>query len=111
METEFDNESWLVEDAGHSVIVKKAEQGVDALSPIERLIYCLWVADYGMRNGGDLATADDLYPPFQQEARRIAEDLSLPRSLSAFALSRSDLERTYFQVFDSVCEELRGMVA
>lgn len=111
MDADFDNETWLVEDAGHSVIEKKAEQGADALSPIERLIYCLWVADYSMRNGGDLATADDLYPPFQQEARRIAEELSLPRTLSAFAVSRSDLERTYFQVFDSVCEELRRGVA
>ncbi|HEU4967580.1 hypothetical protein [Sphingomonas sp.] len=111
MDADFDNETWLVEDAGHSIIEKKATQGRDALSPLERLIYCLWVADYGMRNGGDLATADDLYPTFQAEGRRIAEELSLPRTLSAFALSRSDFERTYFGVFDGVCEELRSAFA
>lgn len=108
METDFDNETWLVEDAGHAVIEKKAEHGHDALSSVERLIYCLWVADYGMRNAGDLLTADDLYPAFQAEGRRIAEELSLPHTLSAFALSRSDLERAYFQVFDSLCVELRS---
>jgi hypothetical protein len=111
MDMDADNEAWLVEDAGHAAIEKKAERGHDALSPIERLIYCLWVADYGMRNAGDLSTAEDLYPPFQTEGRRIAEELSLPRTLSAFRLSRPDLERTYFEIFDRVCEELRRATA
>lgn len=81
--------------------------GRDALSSIERLIYCLWLADYGMRNAGDLSTASDLYPPFQTEERCIAEELELPRTRSASNLSPAELEGTYFQLFDGVCEELR----
>jgi hypothetical protein len=108
MAADLDNETWLIECAGHEVMRKKSEHGPDALSPIERLIYCLWVADYGMRNGGDLTTAADLYPPFQAEGCRIAEELSLPRALSAFRLSRTHLEDTYFEVFDGLCDELRS---
>src|SRR3954467_12953234 len=107
MTTDFDNETWLVEDAGIAMIEKKADYGYDALLPIERLIYCFWAADYGMRNAGDLTTADDLHPSFQVEGRLIAEDLSLPSTLTAFGLSRSDLERAYFQLSDGICEELR----
>ena len=47
-----DNETWVVE-AGDTVIQKKASCGIERLSPWERLVYCLWVADYGMRNAGD----------------------------------------------------------
>ena len=48
-----------------------------ALSPVERLVYCLWVADYGMRNAGDLDTARDLYPDFQREAVELARELGM----------------------------------
>jgi len=39
-----DYETWVVE-AGDDIITKRA-RGV-RLSPLERLVYCLWVADYG----------------------------------------------------------------
>ena len=67
MTIEHDNETWIIE-AGDAVIQKRAEQGDDALTPLERLIHCLWVADYGMRNAGDLITAGDVYPSFHDEA-------------------------------------------
>ena len=51
-----ENETWLIE-AGDEVIQKMAASGSDGLSLWERLVYCLWVADYGMRNAGDLDTA------------------------------------------------------
>lgn len=111
MNEDLDNETCLVEDAGHAIIEKKAAQGHDALLPIERLIYCLWVADYGMRNAGDLDAAGDLYEPFQAEGHRIAEELSLPHTQSAFGLSKSDLEGSYFDVFNDVCEELKRAFA
>lgn len=107
MNADRGNETWLAEDAGHSIIEKAAEHGRGALSTVERLIYCFWVADYGMRNAGDLATAGDLYPPFQMEGRGIAAALGLPRTRSAFDLSPSDLEAAYFQLFDGICAELR----
>ena len=105
--TEDDNETWLI-DAGDIVINKEAKQGYVSLSPVERLTYCLRVADYGMRNVGDLVAALDLYPPFQEEARLAAMELGFPRSIAAFSLSTKDLEERYFQLFDGLCQEIRG---
>jgi hypothetical protein len=102
-----ENETWLIE-IGDDVIVKKAEQGRDALTACERLIYCVWVADYSMRNAGDLLTAADLYGPFREEAQRLADELELPRTKAAFSLSSEELERAYFDAFDEVCDELQS---
>ena len=60
------NENWLI-DEGHAILERKADQGEAALRPIERLIRCWWVADYGMRNAGDLDTALDLDSRFLDE--------------------------------------------
>jgi hypothetical protein len=100
------NESWII-DAGDVVIQKKAHIGVDQLMPIERLIYCVWVADYGMRNAGDLETAHDVYPDFQPEAAQLARELGLERTHSAFVLPTADLQRQYFDRFEEVCTEIR----
>lgn len=107
---EYDNESWII-SAGDAVIQRCASHEAAALKPLDRLIYCLWVADYGMRNAGDLATADDVYPGFQEEAARLAQELALPVTQSVFRLHRSDLERRYFQLFDNVCNEIRAVGA
>lgn len=101
-----DNETWLI-DTGDDVISKKAEQGRDALSTCERLIYCVWVADYSMRNAGDLLTAADLYAPFKEEAAQLASELALARTRAAFSLPAEKLERSYFDAFDEVCAELQ----
>jgi hypothetical protein len=71
-----DNETWVIEN-GDTVIRRKARDGIECLSSWETLVYCLWVADYGMRNAGDLNTAADIYPHFQLKAGRIAKTLSL----------------------------------
>ena len=105
-----DNETWIIE-AGDAVIGQRHSHGTESLSSLDRLIYCLWVADYGMRNAGDLETAQDLYELFQQEGARLAKELALPRTLAAFALSRSDLETRYFDVFDAICAEIRATSA
>ena len=105
-----DNETWIIE-AGGSVVERRAALGLDALSSLDRMVYCLWVADYGMRNAGDLETAQDLYELFQDEGARLANELALPRTLAAFALSRSDLETQYFDVFDAICAEIRAASA
>ncbi len=101
------NETWIIE-VGDAVIQKKAGEGVGSLSPVERLIYCLWVADYGMRNAGDLLTAHDLYADFQTEAVLLAKDLGLQATHEAFALPAADLQREYFQRFDKICDEIRN---
>lgn len=105
MSAETDCETWLIE-TGDGIIEKKASFGVSALSSLERLIYCLWVADYGMRNAGDLETAFDLYPTFQAEGLEMAKQLSLPNSLALFDLPREEMEAKYFAHFSDVCAEI-----
>ena len=100
------NESWLV-DAGDGVIQKRAHSGVGSLSPVERLIYCVWVADYGMRNAGDLETAHDVYSDFQPEAAQLARELGLQRTHSTFTLPTPELQRKYFDSFEEICNEIR----
>jgi len=100
------NESRII-DAGDVVIQRMTNHGDSCLSPLERLIYCLWVADYGMRNAGDLDVAHDVYSDFQQDAARIARDLGLDRTYSAFALSKAELQHQYFERFNEICDEIR----
>ncbi len=78
-----DHETWLIE-AGNDIITRKA--GGASLSPLERIVYCLWVADYGMRNAGDLVTARDLYPNFQRDAADLAGAIGLPFTRESFSL-------------------------
>ncbi len=105
-----DNETWIL-DAGDAVIQKRAALGPAALQPLDSLIYCLWVADYGMRNAGDLGAAGDLYPDFQTEAANFAGELGLTTTRSAFALPRAELEQRYLQLFDAICDEIRAAKA
>src|SRR5262245_41634383 len=101
-----DNETWVIE-TGDTVIRKMTCEGIECLSPWETLVYCLCVADYGMRNAGDLNTAADVYPEFHLNARRIAKALSLRLTYEAFSLSKSELEREYFDRFESICNEIK----
>jgi hypothetical protein len=102
-----DNEDWIVE-AGDAVVQRRVDLGTENAKSLDLLIYCLWVADYGMRNAGDLDTAEDLYAPFHDEGLRISKELGLKETHSLFSLSRKDLEQQYFQRFDNVCNEIRS---
>jgi hypothetical protein len=104
--TVTDNETWIIETGGR-VIRKEATGGIECLSPWEMLVYCLWVTDYGMRNAGDLDTAADVYPEFQLHARRVADELSFQLTYEAFSLPQRDLERAYFDRFESICNEIK----
>lgn len=106
MTAPIDNETWLL-DVGDEILRKKAEGITRSLTSPERLLYCLWVADYSMRNAGDLAAAGDLYRRFHEEARQLAEELRLPFTLETFSFGTRDLEREYFSRFDRVCDEIR----
>lgn len=102
-----DHETWLLDEGGE-VIEQKAANGYSFLTPRARLIYCLWAVDYGMRNAGDLATAADLHPTFLVDGHAAAQELRLPQATKAFSLSSEELERQYFDLFDSVAAEIRG---
>src|SRR5258706_15439699 len=102
-----DNERWII-DAGDTVVQRRIAHGMARLKPLDRLIYCLWIADYGMRNAGDLAAACDLYASFQDEASQLSKELVLTVTQSSFALPRAKLEHQYFQLFDAICDEIRG---
>ena len=104
------NKTWIVE-AGTAVIRKEASDGAGALTPLEKLIYCLWVADYGTCNAGDLDLARDWYADFQRDAAQIAQDLSLPMTREAFALPPTELQRKYFELFDGICDEIKSRLA
>jgi len=101
-----DNESWLIETAD-VVIRKKAQHGIDELSPWERLVFCVWVVDYGMRNAGDLETARDVYPECIIESQSLALSLDLPVTFEMFRLSEFELSEQYFERFEAMCDELR----
>lgn len=102
-----ENESWVV-NRGGDVVEKKAQSGAASLNSWERLIYCLWVTDYMMRNAGDFANAEVMYPEFQSDARRFARELSLPVTCEAFSLPRKKLQREYFERFQAICNELKN---
>ncbi len=103
--TLIDWETWLVEEAGPAVIEKKIQSG-QTLADAERLIYCLWAADYGMRNAGDLETAADLYPQFQSEGSSLAVELGLQITAESFRFSTLEFEAVYFEKFDEMCAEV-----
>ena len=105
---EMNNETWIIE-RGAAVIERKVSDGDVPPTPLDELIYCLWVTDYGMRNAGDLDAARDLYKPFQDEATRLSQALGLPITQATFNLRRSELEQQYFQLFDDVCNEIRAV--
>ncbi len=105
--TEVDNETWLL-DEGERVIDRKAAEGYSALTSKERLVYCLWSADYGMRNAGDLTTAADLHPNFLQDGHSAAQELGFLTCIAAFSLSGQELEMQYFTLFDAIVAEIRA---
>src|SRR6478609_3034678 len=106
MNAHSENESWLME-RGEQVVEKKALVGVTGLSDWERLVYCLWVADYMMRNAGDFANAVDIYPTFQSDAKQFAQHLSLAATYEAFSLSQRKLQKEYFGRFKQICDEIK----
>ena len=101
------NENWIAE-RGSAVVEKKALEGKAALGVWEKLVYCLWAADYMMRNAGDFANAAALYPEFQSDAKDLANQLRLTTTFGAFSLSRAELERQYFERFEAVCNEIKA---
>ena len=100
------NENWIL-DEGDKIIQKMAGSSFDNLTVWELLVYCLWVADYGMTNAGDLDAASDVYAEFQTTALKCAQSLSLRKSVEAFSMTRSNLEKVYAGLFDAICEELQ----
>ena len=106
MSAPTENETWIIE-AGDAVIRKEASAGIENLSSLERLIYCFWVADYGMRNAGDLDTAHDVYADFQTEGARLARELGLQTTQRAFGLPTAELQRSFFASFEEMCDEIR----
>lgn len=105
---DIENDDWLLGVADLAIRAKYTI-GIDSMGPLHRLIYCLWCADYGMRNAGDLATAADLYEHFHADARRAAAELNLPRTMHAFSLPIPELEAKYFDLFCGICDELRSV--
>jgi hypothetical protein len=78
-------------EEGNKVICKKTHVGLENLTPWERLVYCLWVADYGMRNAGDLNAALEMTVDDAQLAAADAAATELDDYFSALIeLRRAD---------------------
>jgi hypothetical protein len=105
-----ENEDWIVERGG-DVVEKKARSGLPSLDDLEHLVYCLWVADYMMRNAGDLANSEDMYPAFQNEAAIRARKLGLPLTAQAFSLPPEQFQAQFFDKFDAICNEIKAFSA
>src|SRR5688572_3357169 len=101
-----ENETWLVEHGGN-IVEKWAQTGDAGLNAWERLVYCLWIADCMMRNAGDFASAADLCPGFQSDAKDLSRKLSLSLTWEAFSLPQAQLQREYFGRFEAMCHEIR----
>jgi len=97
----------LVVHRGGEVIEKKAKGGLESLNSWERLVYCVYITDYMMRNAGDFANAAVMYPDFQKDGKRFAKELSLPATSEAFSLSERKLQREYFDRFEAICDEIK----
>jgi hypothetical protein len=108
MNAHSENGRWLV-GRGGEVVEKKAQIGVAGLNDWERLVYCLWVADYMMRNAGDFANAVDMYPTFQSDAQQFAQRLGLTATRETFLLSRRKLQKEYFNRFEQICDEIKSI--
>lgn len=97
--------SWIIAEGG-KVIDRKHALGDASLSPLDRLILCIWTADYAMRNAGDLAVALDLHPPLVADATALARDLGMHQTLAAFSLPQAQLEAEYFERLEAVISEI-----
>ena len=106
MKIPTENENWII-DFGDEIIEMKYDHGIESLSEIETLIYCLWVADYSMRNSGDLIAGIDLYPHFKEQGKSIAEKLQLHITNELFSFDKAFMETKYFLYFEEVCNELK----
>jgi hypothetical protein len=60
-----------------------------------------------LRNAGDFANAEVMYPDFQSDAKDLAMRLSLPLTHDAFSLSPRKLQREYFDRFQAICDEIK----
>jgi predicted HTH transcriptional regulator len=107
MEKIMSNEDWIIEE-GDEVAQKRAEHGKANLSKWETLVYCLWVADYGMRNAGDLGAAQDVYADFKREGAEISRTIGLKLTHDTFSLDNKAFEKQYFDLFDAICDEIRA---
>lgn len=103
-----DERTWLL-DAGDNCIEKESTEGFEALPAVHRLVYCLWVADYGMTNAGDLAVCHDIRETFLSDGRVAARELGLPISIAAFSMAPEELEQRYFELFGDVVREIKSI--
>ena len=102
-----ENETWLIE-IGDEIIKRRAADGKESVPDVDNLIFCLWVADYGMRNAGDLAGASQVDADFHTDGARLSKSLELPATQHLFGLNSTKFHAEYFDRFESVCDELKS---
>ncbi|WP_068084059.1 hypothetical protein [Novosphingobium rosa] len=104
----IENERWLSR-RGEAIQILRKNYGGSALAPQDRLIEILWHVSRSMKSTGDLAAARSLDPTFIKDGLTMATALALPTAIAAFSASEGGLERCFFDVFETVCGELRQL--
>ena len=87
---------------------KKAEHGINSFTDLESLIYCFWIADYGIGNAGDLEVCYDMKPTFKDDAIKLSTKLALTKTQKLFQLDDQDFIDKYDLLFEEVCNELKA---
>ena len=101
-----ENETWILTRADE-VIGKEASSGTAGLSDWEKLVLCLWAADYGVRNGESMTTAEEVHPGLMKEGLLLANRLELRLAVSAYSLEPEVFVDEYYDRFEDLCSELR----
>lgn len=102
----MDNETWILEK-GDEIIELMTSNGYEALSSKQKLTYSFWVLDYSIRNAGDVETAYDLFPEFNIDGLRYAQELNLEKTIEYFSKKVEGVTSSFYDYFELICEELK----
>lgn len=106
-----DNEHWLNRE-GQAISAgrnRSADEADGALLPIERLIEVVWQVSRSMRRHGDLVGVREDDPAYLEDGLAMATQLDLPLAKEVLSAGEGGLERRFFELFDDLVLELRGL--
>ena len=104
-----DNETWLIYE-GDRIINKKSHKNHEALTDLEKAIYCFWVIDYAVRNSATLEPMREIHESSITELIEFASNNDCNNLYSMLTISDEKIFcNNYLENFDKVCKELRDL--
>ena len=106
----IDNETWLVNEAGR-IIGTKSIEGYDALTHLEKAIYCLWVIDYAVRNSGTLEPMREIHKDSIAELIEFSKSNNCKNLFSMLVTANDEKAfcRNYSERFGKACQDLHDL--